>query len=133
MVEVNDVGFLKAFHWFIPGVQDVPDVFAVAAADFSQKPQLLAYLEQCPELVGFMDRLFDEEGNEIGSFAIHTDGEWVWPSYAGHYLTRPGYRLQDERFLRRVAERGFAVPTLSSEAARALLQRYLEFSKTGRW
>jgi hypothetical protein len=130
---MKDVGFLKAFHWFIPAVRDVHDVFAVDTTDFPQKPQLLAYLEQCPALVEFMDRLADEQGNEIGPFSIHSDGEWVWPSYLAHYLNRPGYRVQDARFLQTAADRGFVVPTFSAEEARALLQRYLQFSTTGQW
>jgi hypothetical protein len=130
---MNVIGFLTAFHWFIPGVQDVHEVFDASADECPQEPALLAYLEQCPALVEFMDRLVDEEGTEIGSFSIHSDGEWVWPSYVGHYLHRPGYRLRDERLLQHAVDRGFAVPTFTAEEAHALLQRYLHFSKTGQW
>lgn len=130
---MNDIGFLRAFHWFIPGVEDVHEVFDVSDEEYPQKPALLDYLAQCPAIAWFMDRLVDEEGNEIGSFLIHSDGEWVWPSYLTHYLNRPGYRLRDERLLQSAADHNFLVPTFTAEAVQVLTQRYVQFSKTGQW
>ena len=58
--------------------------------------------------------LLSEEKPDIGPLAIHSDGEWAWPSDLGFYVAKYRVGLPAE-FIDHARQRGWRPPELSAE------------------
>lgn len=86
------------------------------ASLISIKPEMagtiVEYLDKSRMIIGLTLVLYDE-GEFIGPKSIHSDGEWIWPSYFSYFVNN--HLKIDQDFLGHLQKRRFATHALSEQ------------------
>ncbi len=101
-MSLRNLGFYKELPYGDPGGISITEQ---APLDPETKARVLHYLESAPVLAASQEVFADYfTGEAVGSWNVHTDGEWLWYSDLPHYV-RTHDSVLDPEFLGLIADR----------------------------
>jgi hypothetical protein len=101
-MSLRNLGFYKELPYGDPSGSSIAEQVRL---DPATKERVLHYLESAPVLAASQEVFADFfTGEAVGSWNVHTDGEWLWYSDLPHYV-RTHDSVLDAEFLRDIADR----------------------------
>jgi hypothetical protein len=122
------IGFLKRYHSYIEGAEELTGIVPFTDKDLYNK--IISYLESGDTLLYYMELILDDESNTISPLSILTDGYWIWPSYFYYYLERyPNNEIYKD-FVTDIVKRKFTPKCIEESQKKLITDFYLEKAGT---
>lgn len=97
--------------------ENSPGLKIISEISEEEKKLLLNYLNNGK--VVFTKTLAVCDGDHyINPYMLHSDGEWIWPSYFSFYLSKEDFANLDKVFLASLRTKEFKIVSLSEEQIR---------------
>lgn len=109
---------MKKFGFFEEFRGEGPELPPLMNPPYRWQSEVSAYLES-GRVVSWSPQLIEDPfalGEAVGTDAIQTDGEWVWPAELAHIVRRHGIMVPDE-FLSRMKRKNWKAPAVSDAVA----------------